>query len=133
VQEHDNLREALNWWLEYAERAELRPSSSAEAVERALRLWWSFSQSLFSQSCYRDGYANVERIMAVRARIGLAPAVQVKALLYSATVLRSLDEVGRAESLVQEALALARETGDLPGISFALLRLGEIARPQEQN
>jgi hypothetical protein len=128
AQEHDNLREALNWWLEYAERA-----NAPEAAERALRLWWSFSQSLFRQSCYRDGYANVERIMAVQSRVGLAPAVQVKALLYSATVLRSLDEVERAESLIQEALALARETGDLPGISFALLRLGEVARPQERN
>ncbi len=118
AQEHDNLREALNWWLEYAERA-----NAPEAAERALRLWWSFSQSLFRQSCYRDGYANVERIMAVRARMELAPAVQVKALLYSATVVRSLGQVERAELLVQEALALARETGDLPGISFALKRL----------
>jgi predicted ATPase/transcriptional regulator with XRE-family HTH domain len=126
-QEHDNLRGALNWWLEHAEMA-----NDSEAAEHALRLWWSWSQCAFNQSCYRDGYANMERIMAVWTRVKLAPAVQVKALLHSATLLRSLDEVERAESLVQEALALARETGDLPGIDLALLRLGEVARRQDR-
>ncbi|HJT57312.1 MAG TPA: helix-turn-helix domain-containing protein [Ktedonobacteraceae bacterium] len=113
-QEHDNRRAALNWWLEQA--------PALEAVERALRLWWALAQSRFNQSCYREGYTNVKRILAVRA--GVAEAMQVKALLYAAAVLRSVDEVEQAEPLIQEALALARQIGDLPSIAFAVQNLG---------
>jgi tetratricopeptide (TPR) repeat protein len=59
-------------------------------------------------------------------------AMQVKALLYAAAVLRSVDEVEQAEPLVQEALALARQTGDLSGIVFALLNLGVVAAHQDR-
>ena len=120
--EHDNLRAALNWWLEQA--------NAPEAAERALRLWWALSQSWFNQSCYREGYANVKRVLAVRA--GVTEAMQVKALLYAAAVLRSVDEVEQAEPLVQEALALARQTGDLSGIAFARLHLGGVAAHQDR-
>ncbi len=115
--EHDNLRAALNWWLEQA--------NAPEAAERALRLWWALAQSRFNQPCYREGYTNVKRILAVRA--GVAEAMQVKALLYAAAVLRSVDEVEQAEPLIQEALALARQIGDLSGIAFAVQNLGEVA------
>jgi predicted ATPase len=116
VPEHDNLRAALNWWLEHAEQAR-----APEAAERALRLWWAMSP-FWIASCYREGYANVQRVLAVRA--GVAEPVQVKALLYAASVLRAVDEVEQAQALAQEALALARQTGDIPGIAFALLHLG---------
>jgi len=43
-QEHDNLRAALNWWLEEASQAK-----ALEAAERALRLWWSLSQLWLNQ------------------------------------------------------------------------------------
>ena len=122
--EHDNLRAALNWWLEHAEQA-----NALAAAERALRLWWSLSQ-FWLDPCYREGYANVKRVLAVRA--GVSEAVQVKALLYAASVLRSVDEVERAEALVQEALALARQTGDLASIAFALLHLGEVVVLQDR-
>ena len=114
-QEHDNLRAALDWWLGHAEQAH-----APEAAERALRLWWSMSP-FWLASCYREGYANVKRVLAVRASV--AEAVQVKALLYAASVLRAVDEVEQAEMLAQEALALARQTEDLPGIAFALQHL----------
>jgi predicted ATPase/transcriptional regulator with XRE-family HTH domain len=120
--EHDNLRAALNWWLEQA--------NSPEAAERALRLWWALAQSRFNQPCYREGYTNVKRILAVRA--GVAEAMQVKALLYAAAVLRSVDEVEQAEPLIQEALALARQIGDLPGIAFAVQNLGGVAVDQDR-
>ena len=115
-QEHDNLRAALNWWLEQAEQAH-----TSEAAERALRLWWSMSP-FWLASCYREGYASVQRVLAVRA--SMSEAAQVKALLYAASVLRAVDDTAQAEALAQEALALARQTGDLPGIAFALQRLG---------
>ena len=115
-QEHDNLRAALNWWLEHVEQAH-----APEAAERALRLWWAMSP-FWVGSCYREGYANVQRVLAVRA--GVAEAVQVKALLYAASVLRAVDEMEQAAALAQEALALARQTSDLPGIAFALQHLG---------
>ncbi len=120
--EHDNLRAALNWWLEQA--------NAPEAAERALRLWWALAQSWFNQPCYREGYTNVKRILAVRA--GVAEAMQVKALLYAAAVLRSVDEVEQAEPLIQEALALARQIGDLPGIAFAVQNLGGVAVDQDR-
>jgi len=125
AQEHDNLRAALNWWLEHAEQAH-----ALAAAERALRLWWSLSQFWFNPSCYRKGYANVKRVLAVRA--GMAEAVQVKALVYAAAVLRSADEVEQAQALVQEALALARQTEDRPSIVFALLNLGGIVVLHDQ-
>jgi predicted ATPase/transcriptional regulator with XRE-family HTH domain len=115
-QEHDNLRAALNWWLGHAEQAH-----APEAAEHALRLWWSMSP-FWLASCYREGYASVKRILAVRA--GVSKPVQVKALLYAASVLRAVGEVEQAEALAQEALALARQTEDLPGIAFALQNLG---------
>lgn len=116
AQEHDNLRAALNWWLEHAEQAH-----APEAAERALRLWWAISP-FWIAPCYREGYANVQRVLAVRA--GVSEEVQVKALLYAASVLRAVDEMQQAQALAQEALALARQTGDLPGIAFALQSLG---------
>ena len=97
--------------------------------QRALRLWWSLSQ-LWLNQCYREGYANVKHVLAVRT--GVAEAVQVKALLYAASVLHSVDEVERAEALVQEALALARQTGDLASIAFTLLNLGGVAVHQDR-
>jgi len=121
--EHDNLRAALNWWLEQA--------NAPEAAERALRLWWALAQSWFNQPCYREGYTNVKRILAVRA--GVAEAMRVKALLYAAAVLRSVDEVEQAEPLIQEALALARQIGDLPGIAFAVQNLGGGAVDQDRS
>lgn len=114
-QEHDNLRAALNWWLEQAEQAH-----TSEAAERALRLWWSMSP-FWLASCYREGYAGVKRVLAVRA--SMSEAAQVKALLYAASVLRAVDDTEQAEALAQEALALARQTRDLPGIAFALQNL----------
>ncbi len=117
VHEHDNLRAALNWWLKQA--------NAPEAAERALRLWWTQAQSRFHPSCYREGYTNVKRILAERASV--AEAMQVKALLYAAAVLRSVDEVEQAEPLVQEALALAQQIGDLPSIAFAVQNLGGVA------
>jgi hypothetical protein len=116
VHEHDNLRAALNWWLE---------QDTPEAAERALRLWWAQAQSRFNPPCYRERYANVKRILALRA--GVAEAMQVKALLYAAAVLRSVDEVEQSKPLIQEALALARQIGDLPSIAFAVQNLGGIA------
>ncbi len=124
AQEHDNMRAALNWWLEHAEQAQ-----APQAAERALRLWWSMSPFWLDQ-CYREGYANVKRVLAVRA--GVAEAVQVKALLYAASVLRAVDEAKQAEALLQEALALARQIGDLPGITFALQNQGGAIGQQDQ-
>lgn len=115
--EHDNLRTALDWWLQRAEKED-----APAPAELALRLWWSLSQWRFSRSCYRDGYADVKRVLGVRAR--MAEPMQVKALLYAATVLHSVDEQEQAEALAQEAMALARQIGDLPDIAFALRRLG---------
>ena len=121
--EHDNLRAALNWWLEQAEQP------SAPAAERALRLWWALSP-FWLESCYRAGYATVQRVLALQT--GVAAPVQVKALLYAAAVLRSMDEGARAAALGQEALVLARRTCDLPGIAYALQTVGEVAVQQDQ-
>jgi predicted ATPase/transcriptional regulator with XRE-family HTH domain len=117
AREHDNLRAALNWWLEYTEQAK-----APEAAEHALRLWWLMSP-FWVAACYCERPAHVQRILALRADVD--EAVQVKALLYAASALRAVDEVERAEALLQEALALARQIGDLPGIAFALQHLGE--------
>jgi predicted ATPase len=113
-QEHDNLRAALNWWLQ-----------QDGAVENALRLWWSLSPQGFSRSCYQEAYANLQRALSLR--YGATEPAQVKALLYAASILRSASEVERAEALVREALALARQANDLPGVAFASRSLAETA------
>jgi len=136
AQEHDNLRAALNWWLEQASSMRntefgmrneeaLDHIPHSEAAERALRLWWSLSQQWFNNTCYRDGHANVQRVLALRPY--LTEPAQVKALLYAASLMRSSGEMERAEALVREACALARQTNYLPGLAFALQSLGEIA------
>jgi len=105
-QEHDNLRAALDWWLEYAERAQV-----PEAAERAMRLWCLLSP-FWIAPCYRAGYANVKHILAVRE--GMPKTAQVKALLNAAGVLRSVDEVEQADILAQEAQALQHSSGLSP-------------------
>jgi WD40 repeat protein/predicted ATPase len=47
-----------------------------------------------------------------------------------ALVLREQGEYGRASTLCEECLALARERGDAEGIGLALLSLGDVARDQ---
>jgi predicted ATPase/transcriptional regulator with XRE-family HTH domain len=134
-QEHDNLRAALNWWLEQADvmgngecgmaNEEGPRNIPYSAAEGALRLGWSLSQQGFSDSCYRDGYATVRRVLALRS--GVAEPARAKALLYAASVLRSVDDVERAEALVREAITLARRTNNQPGLASALRTLAEIA------
>jgi hypothetical protein len=124
-QEHNNLRAALTWWLEQAEQTD-----GPKAAERALRLYRSMAQFWLDQSYWSEAHAFLERVLTVRA--GVATAVQVPVLLDAASKLFLVDDkVERAEALIHEALALARQAGDLLDIPFALLMRGFAAFHQD--
>jgi tetratricopeptide (TPR) repeat protein len=123
--EHDNLRAALTWWLELAEQA-----SESKAAERALRLCGVLSDFWFHQFYWSEGLAFLKRALALRA--GVAAAVQVKLNLGAAGIMVNLGELELGEKLLQEALARARQDGDMHSTAHALLDLGAVAMGRDQ-
>jgi len=125
VQEHDNLRAALNWWLEHAEQ-----EGDPGAAEGALRLCGALSEFWQSRFFVQEGVAFMKRALARRS--GVADEIQMKTLLIAADLLDSVDEVERVEALAHEALALAKQAADTPSMARALVLLGKAAKERDQ-
>jgi predicted ATPase len=124
-QEHDNLRAALNYWLERAEQ-----TGQPEAAECALRLCLALAQFWIDRYHHREAYPFLERALA--RRVGVDVEVQVRTLGLGTLQLLVLDEVERAEALAQEALVLSRQGGVSQDRAFALLHLGWCAHRKDQ-
>jgi predicted ATPase/DNA-binding CsgD family transcriptional regulator len=115
--EHDNLRAALNYFLE---REEARGS-----IEMALRLsgalWWFW----LNRGYRHEGWTFLERVLA--ASESVAKPARAKALWAAGNLAAWLGHFERAEALCQESLVLAQEIGDAEGMRNAVFHLGRVA------
>jgi ATP/maltotriose-dependent transcriptional regulator MalT len=117
VQEQENLRAALNWWLEGAEQPD-----GQEAAGRALRLCNTLYPFWRSRINLREARDFFER--ALGARTGVTEAVVAKALGLTSQLLYFLSgDMEQMEALAQESLALARQAGAKEELALALQSL----------
>ena len=116
-QEHDNLRAALQWFLERGE--------VGDNIEMALRLAGALRQFWEVRGHWSEGRTFLERALAESK--GVAVPVQVKALKAAAHLAFIQSANHRAEALYEECLAKCREVGDTAGMALSLRRLGAIA------
>jgi len=116
-QEHDNLRAALQWFLE---RGEVE-----QGIKMALRLAGALRQFWEVRGHWSEGRTFLERALAESK--GVAVPVQVKALKAAAHLAFIQSDQDRAEALYEECLVRCRELGDTAGIALSLRRLGAIA------
>ena len=107
--EHDNLRAALHWALDEREAA------------LALRLGTALGPFWLQRGDLTEGRRWLDA--AVAAGVGdptVPPAVLAKALLPTAALAESQDDVARADALFADSLLRFQDLGDRPGIAAAL-------------
>jgi predicted ATPase/class 3 adenylate cyclase len=109
--EYDNLRAALNCFLE-----------RGESIEMALRLAGSLWFFWMIRSHTREGWTFLER--ALERSEGVAASLRAKALYIAGFLAVQLGNVDRGEELCQQSLALFRESGDVAEIGYAIFNLG---------
>jgi predicted ATPase/class 3 adenylate cyclase/DNA-binding CsgD family transcriptional regulator len=118
-QEHDNLRAALQWFLDQAEEGQ------AEGKARALRLGGALYAFWFVRAHFSEGLDFLERALACTGDV--AAPVQARALYVAAQLHDTLGARDRAEALCKESLALFQELGDTSGVASCLHLLADIA------
>ena len=116
-QEHENLRVALHWLLEYGE--------AEQNIEMALRLGAALEQFWVVHGYHSEGRIFLEK--ALVAYRGVAGPYQAKALSAAGRLALNQGDIDRAEVLCKQHLALCRELGDTAGIALSLQRLALIA------
>jgi non-specific serine/threonine protein kinase len=104
--EHDNLRAVLGWLRDRRE------------VESALRLAVAIGNFWYIRGHYEEGARWVESLLASPGTV--TPAVRVRALYRAGVFAWARGDVGRCGALGEEALALARTTGDVEGSALSL-------------
>ena len=115
--EHDNLRAALSWFL--------KQSLDAQRRELALRLSGALSQFWGIRGYVSEGRQCLEQ--ALDESRGVRSSVRAKALMGAGTLATLQGDLGQAEALCGESLALYRELGDTRGMAFSLSSLGHAA------
>ncbi|MEW6734484.1 MAG: protein kinase [Acidobacteriota bacterium] len=114
--EHDNLRAMLEWTLKFGE--------AALGLQLASAIWWFW----YLRGYYSEGRRWLDETLAQSP--DAPPHFRTRALI-GAGVLSFLQcEYVRAEVLLEESLALARELGDRHSIASSLQFLGSVAREQ---
>ncbi len=108
--EHDNLRAALEWFLE--------PDGAGSSREMALRLGGALSEFWIVRGLFSEGRAELSRVLA--GSEGVAASIRAKALSAAANLAFMQSDDDWAEALCQEGLALYRELGDTRGIASSL-------------
>ena len=106
--EHDNLRTALDWLL-----------SSGEA-ERAQRLAGALWRFWYLRGHLREGLRRLDEVLAAAEKPTLARA---KCLNGAAAMAMNARDVGRAQRLSEQGLALHRSLGDDSGAAYAQFML----------
>ncbi|HET8847132.1 MAG TPA: tetratricopeptide repeat protein [Ktedonobacteraceae bacterium] len=114
AQEQENLRAALNWFIQQGAR------------EQALRLACSLTP--FWIKCAQIGEGRVWLEQALALCDEATEALQARALKDLALLFHLHGEFVQAEKLFQESLLLFQKSGDVQGIALCLERLGSIAR-----
>jgi len=118
--EHDNLREALSWFLEHEEGGE-----TALRLGAALWRFWNTRGHL------SEGTKWLERVLAEGDRA--ASPARVKALEGMGWMAQFQGEYQRARATYEEMLELSRGLGDKGNIATALNSLGTVAAQQGDN
>ena len=124
-QEHENLRFALSWLLEWA-----RVETGKQQAEQALRFCTALVWFWYLRGFSREGKSFLDR--ALMQREGVAASVRAKALCGAAQLAVFVDDYDRAEELVNESLVLNREMEDTAGLAVSLNLSGVIAWARSQ-
>ncbi len=110
--ERDNLRGALDWWLQ------------AGDIEAALRLGAALIELWFHRGPVTEGRTWLQRGLEAPANQAVSPAVRVATLQAASLLAWMQRDAGEAAALADESLALARATGDDAHQAWALNLLG---------
>ena len=121
--EHDNLRAALQWFLEQAEKE--GATQDERSMETALRLGGALRDFWRIHGHISEGRNFLERALA--ASEGIEASVQAKALIAAANLAFIQSDYDRTEMLCKQSLTLYRELEDQPGIAFSVYLLGFVA------
>jgi predicted ATPase/DNA-binding CsgD family transcriptional regulator len=111
--EHDNLRAALRWSIDYGEK------------EMALRLGGALWYFWELRGPWSEGRTFLKQALA--ASEGVAVAVRAKALGGAGVLMGTQGDFEQAMALGQQSLALFRELGEAPGTALSLYGLGTMA------
>jgi predicted ATPase/DNA-binding SARP family transcriptional activator len=108
--ERDNLRAALDWWLEHDAAA------AASLAEGAFRFW-------ATRAYFEEGQLAFERVLQT-AR--LDPDDRARLLAYAASFAFGRRDLAKADALAEQSLELQRPLGDDIALARALVLLGTI-------
>jgi predicted ATPase/DNA-binding XRE family transcriptional regulator len=108
--EQDNLRAAMDWAREKGE------------AELGLRLACAHSTFWVVRGHYTEGHQRAEELLGLEGPVD--PRLRSRALVAAGQMARLRGDLTRALELLDQALALARETGDGICIAFACQQLG---------
>ncbi len=117
-QEHENLRAALWWMLERAEKRK-------ELAEQALRLCTALLNFWEVRGYFREGQFFLERALA--ASTNVMTTVRVEAISGAGFLALVQGDDARAEVLLEESLALYRSIGNKAGMAKSLRILGSLS------
>jgi predicted ATPase len=116
--EHDNLRAALRWALDFLE------------IETGLRLAGALFWFWYVRNHYNEGRAWLARLLVLATSRGAAAGTRVRALYAAGALAYKQDDSAPAAALLEASLTLAREVGDTPGIAASLFQHGLMAHDQ---
>ena len=119
-QEHDNLREALEWALEQG-----RDEQAAERREIGMRLGAALKEFWLILGRYREARVFLERALALSE--GTRAALRARVLRAIASVADYQGDIDRIEVVAQQSLTLSRELEDTCGIAESLGSLAQAA------
>ncbi len=118
-QEYDNLRAALEWFLQRAE------ASQQEAAEQALRLCIALGAFWEIQGYFSEGLALFKRALAVGT--GANAAVQAEALYWAGFMALIQEGSSQAEELLGKSQILFQKSGDKAGMANILRMQGGLS------
>ena len=115
--EHNNLRAALDWFLNQAERG--------DSSEMALRLAAALGKFWLIRGHGSFGRSALERALA--SGEGASTPYLAKAFATAGLIASGQGDLDRAEIHLERSLALSRQLGDTRGTARALRELGKVA------
>jgi len=119
-QEHDNLREALEWALE-----KVRDETAAERREIGMRLGAALKEFWLILGHYREARTFLERALALSE--GTRTSVRARVLRAIASVADCQGDIDRIEVVAKLSLTLSRELEDTCGIAESFGSLASAA------
>jgi predicted ATPase/DNA-binding CsgD family transcriptional regulator len=114
--EHDNLRQALEWWEVRAREGKPEPG---------LRLAGALWPFWFGRGHWHEGHAWLDRMLALGS--SAPPQVRLLAVIGAGYPAWNVGTPERAQLRLKERLELSRQLGDDRDIAHALLGLGFLA------